>query len=65
MCVNEVIFHTVVNLKLFSTTYLQVIVSFVDDFYVIQYQTSQLLFRMNIVIKIFDSKSNKTKKLSM
>ena len=52
-----------VNLKLFSTTYLQKMVSFAEDIYVIKYQTSQLLFRINILIKIFDSKNNKIKKV--
>ena len=52
-----------VNLKLFSTTCLQKMVSFAEDIYVIKYQTSQLLFRINILIKIFDSKNNKIKKV--
>ena len=61
MHVKEIIFHTMVNFELFLTTNLQIMVSFSDDFYVIQYQTSQLLFRMNIHIKILDSKYNKIK----
>ena len=38
MHVKEVIFYAMVNLKLFSTNNLQIMVSFTDDSYVIQYQ---------------------------